>query len=109
MEPRSQGVLTRLVGSTLPGPDQLHVMVVAAQTFDQPGQRQGHAIDFRWIGFCHHRHAPGALLGVEIVNLELGVCVCVHQPMLAALDNKMMTRLFSDMKHPCHASFTFAR
>jgi hypothetical protein len=84
-------------------------MVVAAQALNQTGQRQGHAIHLRGICFRHHGNSQRPLLCRKIINLELVASVSVHFSIFAAFDNKMMTRLFSDMKLLCHAIFILAR
>ena len=53
---------------------QLHVVVAVVQTFHHFGNRHGHAIDFRWVGFCDHRDSQRPMHGRVVVHQDAGRC-----------------------------------
>ena len=62
----------RLFVAGLARADQLHGMAAGLQPGDDAAHRHRHTVDFRRVGFGHHRDTHGTRGGGEILQQEVG-------------------------------------
>ena len=75
----------------LPWPNQLHYMFVSPAAFDNPRNRRGASVDFRWISLSNHGDAQRRTRRRKFLHFDRAVCIETNDRLVPEVDSHSMT------------------